>query len=96
MNPLIVLAAIWGLVTGALVVLLLYRFRLESKEADWITMTEDAQEDKAIQEQQTMEKRVHKFDRPIQALGTLSVALLLTIAIWWVYHGLTIPRVLPQ
>ena len=96
MNPLIGLVGVWGLLTGALIVLVFYRSRLESKETDWIPMTEDAREDQAIQEQQTLEKKVHKFDLPIQALGTLSVLLLLTIVVMWVYQGLTVPRVLPQ
>ena len=81
MNPLLGLIATWGLVTGTLIVLFLYRSRLEDKETDWIPMTEDSREEKAIAEQQTIEKKVHKFDRPIQALGALSVVLLLTIVV---------------
>lgn len=97
MNPVVIgLAAIWGFVTGSLIVLYLYRSRLESKETDWIAMTEDAREEKAIQEQRTLETKVHKFDRPIQALGALSVILLLTIVVLWVYTGLTTPPPMPQ
>lgn len=96
MNLLIGLAAIWGFITGALIVLFLYRSRLESRETDWIAMTEDAREEKAIEEQRTLEKKVHKFDRPIQALGAVSVILLLTIVVLWVYTGLTTPPALPQ
>ena len=95
MNPLLGLIATWVLVTGALIVLFLYRSRLEDKETDWIPMTEDSQEEKAIEEQKTIEKRVHKFDRPIQALGALSVVLLLTIITYWVYRGLSTPPPMP-
>jgi len=95
MNPLLGLIATWGLVTGTLIVLFLYRSRLEDKETDWIPMTEDSQEEKAIAEQQTIEKKVHKFDRPIQALGALSVVLLLTILAFWVYNGLSTPPPMP-
>ena len=95
MNPLWVLITTWSLVTGLLVVLFLYRSRLESKETDWIPMTEDSREEKAIQEQQTLERQVHKFDRPIQALGAVSVVLLLTILTYWVYKGLSTPPPMP-
>lgn len=96
MNLLIGLSAIWGFITGALIVLFLYRSRLESKETDWIAMTEDAREEKAIEVQRTLEKKVHKFDQPIQALGAVSVILLLTIVVLWVYTGLTTPPAMPQ
>jgi hypothetical protein len=95
MNPLWGLIATWVLVTVLLVVLYLVRSRLESKETDWIPLTEDAKEDKAIAEQQTIETKVHKFDRPIQALGALSVVLLLSILTFWVYKGLSTPPPMP-
>jgi hypothetical protein len=95
MNPLLGLIATWVLVTGTLIVLFLFRSRLESKETDWIPLTEDTREDKAIAEQKTIEGRVHKFDRPIQALGALSVVLLLTIISYWAYTGLSTPPPMP-
>ena len=95
MNPLLGLIATWVLVTGTLIVLFLYRSRLEDKETDWIPMTEDSREEKAIAEQKTIERRVHKFDRPIQALGALSVLLILTIITYWVYNGLSTPPPMP-
>jgi len=95
MNPLLGLIATWVVVTGTLIVLFLYRSRLEDKETDWIPMTEDSREEKAIAEQQTLERKVHKFDRPIQALGALSVVLLVTILTFWVYKGLSTPPPMP-
>jgi hypothetical protein len=95
MNPLWGLIAAWVLVTVLLVVLYLVRSRLESKETDWIPLTEDTREEKAIEEQKTIEKKVHKFDRPIQALGALSVVLLLSILTFWVYKGLSTPPPMP-
>ena len=95
MNPLTGLIATWVLVTITLVVLFLFRSRLESKETDWIPMTEDSREEKAIEEQKTIEMQVHKFDRPIQALGALSVLLLITIITYWVYEGLSTPPPMP-
>jgi hypothetical protein len=86
------LIASWGLVTAALIVLYIYRSRLESKEADWIPLTDDAREDKAIKEQTLVEKRAEKFDWPIRALGLLSVVLLLLVLGYFVYSGITTPR----
>jgi len=95
MNPLMVLITTWMLVTVLLIILYLYRSRLESKETDWIPLTEDSREEKAIREQQTLERKVHKFDRPIQALGAISVVLLLTTLTYWAYMGLSTPPPMP-
>lgn len=95
MNPLMVLITTWMLVTVLLIFLYLYRSRLESKETDWIPLTEDSREEKAIREQQTLERKVHKFDRPIQALGAISVVLLLTTLTYWAYMGLSTPPPMP-
>lgn len=95
MNPLMVLITTWMLVTVLLIILYLYRSRLESKETDWIPMTEDSREEKAIREQQTLERKVHRFDRPIQALGAISVVLLLTTLTYWAYMGLSTPPPMP-
>ena len=89
MNLSIGLIAAWGLVTGALIVLYVCRSRLESKESDWIPLTDDAREDQAIKEQTVIEKKAHKFDRPIHALGLLSVVLLLLIIGYYLYSGIT-------
>ena len=89
MNLLPGLIAAWGLVTGALIVLYICRSRLQSKEADWISLTDDAREDQAIKEQTVVDKKAHKFDWPIWALGLLSVVLLLLIVGYFVYSGIT-------
>ncbi len=96
MNPFMGLIGAWGLVTGALIVLYVCRSRLESKETDWISLTDDAREDKAIQEQQVIEKKAHKFDLPIRVLGVLSVVLLLSLVGYFIYHGVTTPPPPPQ
>lgn len=89
MSGLVWAAIVWVLVTIPFIVLLIYRSRLESQESDWIDLTDDAREDQAIQKQSAIEKKVHKFDTPIRALGTLSVVLLLAIFGLWLYSGLT-------
>ena len=89
MSPSVVLIAAWGLVTITLVVLLIYRSRLESKEADWIPLTDDAREESAIRAQTIVEMRAGKLTWPIRALGTLSVVLLLAMVGFWLYEGIT-------
>ncbi|MBZ5516919.1 MAG: hypothetical protein LAN62_19135 [Acidobacteriia bacterium] len=79
----------WGLVTIALVFLLLYRSRLESKEADWIPLTDDAREERAIHAQTIVEMRAGKLRWPIRALGALSIVLLLVMIGYWFYLGIT-------
>jgi hypothetical protein len=93
MDPFLVgLIAAWGLVTGALVVLIICRARLESKESDWIPLTDDAREERAIQEQAAIGEKARKLDWPIRVLGTLSVILLLAATGYWIYSGLSAPR----
>ena len=96
MSPFTGLIGVWGLITGALIVLYVCRSRLESKETDWIPLTDDAREGKAIQEQQVIEKKAHKFDLPIRVLGVLSVVLLLSIVGYFLYHGVTTQPPPPQ
>ena len=38
-----------------------------------------------------IEKKAHKFDRPIWALGLLSVVLLLSVIGYFLYSGITTP-----
>ena len=91
MNPYMGLFSVWGLVTVPLVVLLLYRSRLTSQETDWIPLTEDEREDRAIQTQTIIEMKARKLVWPIRALGTLSVVLLFVILGYWIYSGITNP-----
>jgi hypothetical protein len=91
MNPYTGLFSAWGLVTATLVVLLVYRSRLTSHESDWIPLTDDAKEDRAIQAQIAIEKKTHKLTWPIRALFTLSILLLVVILGYWIYHGIMTP-----
>ncbi len=89
MNALTGLFSAWGLVTVALVAMLVYRSRLTRQESDWIPLTDDAREDRAIQAQTIIEMKARKLVWPIRALGTTSVVLLLVLLVFWVYNGLT-------
>ena len=95
MNPYMGLFSVWGFVTLALVVLVIYRSRLTSKESDWIPMTEDVREDRAIQAQTVIEMKARKLDLPIRAAAGLSVVLLVVILVYWVYMGISTPPPTP-
>ena len=95
MNTNVVLLAVWGSVTLILLALLVYRSRLTRQESDWIDLTGDEREDRAIRTQRTIEKKVDKLTWPIRGLGALSVVLLLAILGVWVYQGITSPPPAP-
>lgn len=95
MNLYMGLFSIWGLVTVALIVLLIYRSRLTGHETDWIPLTEDEREDRAIQTQTVIEMKARKLVWPIRALSTVSVVLLLVILAYWIYTGITTPPPTP-
>ena len=96
MSTLITLAAIWGAITLTFAVLVLYRRSLTKQESDWIPLTDDSREDKAIQAQTVIEMKTNKLTIPIRTLGTLSLVMLLVIVGFWVYHSIVTPPPLPQ
>ena len=60
-----------GLVTFLFFGLLFYRSRLTKKESDWIPLSDDAKEEKAIEAQKVIETKTHKLDFPIHAGDSL-------------------------
>ena len=96
MNTLTVLGSVWGVITVAFVVLLLYRRNLTKNESDWIPLTDDAKEDKAIQAQTVIEMKTRKLTFPIRALGTLSLIVLLVIVGVWLFQSIFTPPAMPQ
>jgi hypothetical protein len=96
MNTLIAMSSAWGVITIAFVVLLLYRRSLTQQESDWIPLTDDAKEDKAIQAQTIIEMKTRKLTVPIRTLGTLSLIMLLVIVGFWLIHSVFTPPPMPQ
>ena len=76
----------WAVITVVLVVLVIYRGTLSSKEDDQIFI--DAAEQHHYQEQQAIIARISRLTKPIVALAVVSGALLLVSAGIWIYRGL--------
>jgi hypothetical protein len=91
MDTMVVLFAVWGLLTILFLGLIFYRSRITRKETDWIPLSGDAREEQAIEAQKLIEKESHKFDLPIRVLGVLWVIMLLGIVGFWFYHGIMTP-----
>jgi hypothetical protein len=75
----------WGVITVVLVVLVVYRGTLSSKEDDQIFI--DAAEQHHYEEQLVIIARISRLTKPIIALAVVSGALLLASAGVWIYQG---------
>jgi len=75
----------WGVITVALVALIVYRGTLSSREDDQIFI--DAAEQHHYQEQLVIIARMSRLTKPIIALSVLSGVLLLASAGVWIYSG---------
>ncbi len=86
MDMLRMMLILWGAVTVVLIVALIYRSTLETREEDQIFL--DAAGDSMANEQRALVARIEKLSRPIIALWVLSGGLLAVIAGVWVWQGL--------
>jgi hypothetical protein len=85
-GPLAYLLLTWGVITAVLVVLVVYRVTLSSREDDQIFITK-AEEGFAA-EQRDIVMKVTQLSRPIFVLSLASGVLLLASAGLWIYQGL--------
>jgi len=91
MSTMSVLFAVWVLVTILFLILVFYRSRITKTETDWIPLSDDSKEDKAIEAQKVSEMKGHKLDPPIRLLGWLSVIMIFVVVGFWIYHGIMTP-----
>jgi hypothetical protein len=76
----------WGIVTGILIILLIYRSTLTMKEDDQLFLDESSSAMAA--EQTELIAKVNKLNPLVKVLGASSGLMLLVVAGWAVYIGL--------
>ena len=77
----------WGIVTGILIILLIYRSTLTMKEDDQLFLDESSSGMAA--EQRELIAKVNKINPLVKVLGASSGLMILVVAGWAVYIGLT-------
>jgi len=85
-GPLAYLLIAWGAVTAVLVLLLIYRATLSTREDDQIYLNSSEQVMMAT-EQQALITRMNRLGKPIMMLSVLSGILLVVLAGVWVWGG---------
>jgi len=80
------LLMVWGVVTAALVIVVIYRGTLSLHEDDQLFLGES--ESHLAKEQQELVARLTKLTPIVRLLGVASGALILVIAGIWIWHGL--------
>jgi beta-lactamase regulating signal transducer with metallopeptidase domain len=85
MEMLSVLWIVWGILTAALVVLLIYRSTLSIHEDDQLFL--DDAESHMQNEQIELQKRMGQIRPLVNLLGAASGALILVIGAMWVWRG---------
>ena len=89
-GPLAYLLLSWGLITLALVILLVYRATISSKEDDQLYLNK-AEISMMGGDQTAIITRLNRLVKPIIALAILSGILLLASASLWVWIGFSNP-----
>ncbi len=84
-GPVAYLFIAWGVVTAALIVVVIYRSTLSAKEDDQLFL--DAAEAHMVQEQRLLVQKMDKLAKPIITLAIISGVLLLVSVGLWVYEG---------
>lgn len=86
MSPLVALLTVWGVLTGVLIILLIYRSTLTMHEDDQLFL--DESESHMEQEQIELMQKVNKLNPFVKWLGAASGLLILVIAGMAIYQGL--------
>ena len=89
-GPLAYLLLSWGLITVVLVILLVYRATISSKEDDQLYLNK-AEVSMMGGDQAVIINRLNRLVKPIVALAILSGILLLASASMWVWIGFSNP-----
>ncbi len=90
MTPDVVLLPVWGLVTSALVVLLLYHFSLTHQTPGRVGFTASGRQARPLRAQQAIiEKKAKKVIWPILGLSMLSAVLLLVVMVVWLLRSIS-------
>jgi hypothetical protein len=87
LSPLNAVLIIWGVVTGILAVLLIYRSTISMKEDDQLFL--DSAQSNLEQEQREVRMRLQKLSPYTMILGVTSGVLLAVSAGLWVYEQFT-------
>jgi hypothetical protein len=87
MPTLFVLLIVWGVLTAALIALLIYRGTLTMHEDDQLFLGES--ESHMAREQIEIMEKVNKLGPFVKILGTASAVMILGIAGLAIYQGLT-------
>jgi len=83
-----ILLAVFGITVSVLVLTLIYRRTLASREDDQIFL--DPAERSLVNEQREIVTRLRRLGRPIMALSVLSVALVVAMVGLWLWQGLNL------
>ena len=84
--PIMMLFSGWGVITAVLVVFLIYRATLSSKEDDQIFI--DAAEHHYLEEQKEVIAKMTRLRKPIIVLTAASAVLFLSGVSYWLFEGL--------
>ena len=86
MSPLGWMATVWGVLTGVLVILLIYRSTLTMQEDDQLFL--DDTKSSMEQEQIELMSKVNKINPFVKVLGAASGLMFLILAGMFIYQGL--------
>ena len=87
MSPMYLLVVAWGILTGVLIVLLIYRSTLTMHEDDSIFLHET--ESQMHKDQTEVISKMQKITPIVKVLGAVSGVMILVIAGLFIYQGLS-------